>query len=298
VAAFALGAAQDIRQQDQEKRAAARDQARAEEDAREQTLRDYLRQMSDLMLHTSLRSRGTPERVQMPGDQNAVNVARTLTLTTLRRLDGARKGIVVRFLAESNLITAQFKIAADGVGQQQGDPRISLEGADLRRVVIRGRAGSELIPTSYAPDSTPNGWLMKAIMLKNADLRNADFRGSTAVMRVNSTDAREANFTGADLRGWTLQLSCLTGARFIGAEMGRTNALPGIDLLQAAGSDVDFSRANLSGADLHEATLTNVNLRFAATDGTQFPPKWTSTGIQMSDAAAKRLCGGLGLTTI
>jgi len=60
------------------------------------TLESYLTQMSKLMLERHLLNsrRGSPLR----------KVARAITLTTLRRLDGRRKGEVVRFLHEAGLL--------------------------------------------------------------------------------------------------------------------------------------------------------------------------------------------------
>jgi hypothetical protein len=64
----------------------AADRAAAEEVRQDATLNGYFQQMSDLMLKNKLRSskRVAPVR----------SVARTVTLTTLRRLDGERKGQV------------------------------------------------------------------------------------------------------------------------------------------------------------------------------------------------------------
>jgi hypothetical protein len=99
LAALVLNAAQVARDRKQEERRAAqerkveerraaRDRASAEDRAREETLATYLRQMSDLM------TRGG----------RATADAQTLTLVALRRLDGARKGLVVQFLHEAELI--------------------------------------------------------------------------------------------------------------------------------------------------------------------------------------------------
>src|SRR6186997_754935 len=68
----------------------AADRAAAEEARRDATLQAYLDQMSGLMLDKKLL---TSQR----GDAVSA-VARTVTLTALRRLDGQRKGQVVRFM--------------------------------------------------------------------------------------------------------------------------------------------------------------------------------------------------------
>lgn len=75
---------------------AVQERGRAEEAADEEALRGYLAQMSALMLDRKLL------RSRRGSDVRAV--ARTLTLTAARRLDGERRGVVVRFLAEARLV--------------------------------------------------------------------------------------------------------------------------------------------------------------------------------------------------
>ena len=55
-------------------------------------------------------------------------VARTRTLTVLPRLDGARKGVVVRFLCESGLL---------GNAESSRETILDLAGADLSHVDLR-----------------------------------------------------------------------------------------------------------------------------------------------------------------
>ena len=64
--------------------------AAAEEVRQVTTLNGYFQQMSDLMLNNKLKSSKEGDEVRA--------LARTVTLTTLRRLDRARKGELVRFL--------------------------------------------------------------------------------------------------------------------------------------------------------------------------------------------------------
>lgn len=73
-----------------------REERHAADAEQENTLRTYFAQMSDLMLDRRLlRSK--------PG-ADVRRVARTATLTAVRRLDGPRRGLVVRFLAEARLL--------------------------------------------------------------------------------------------------------------------------------------------------------------------------------------------------
>src|SRR6476646_10681621 len=94
---FAWSASQTRSDNKREDRRIAADRAAAEEARHDATLQGYLNQMSGLMLH---------EKLLTSKEGSAVRaVARTVTLATLRRLDGERKGEVVRFLAEARLIT-------------------------------------------------------------------------------------------------------------------------------------------------------------------------------------------------
>jgi hypothetical protein len=91
--------------------------SRADQVRQDTTLNNYIQQMSDLMLN---------KRLLSPKPHAAVrSVARTITLTTLRRLDGARKGEVVQFLQESRLI------------EVSGSP-LPLAGANLTGADLRG----------------------------------------------------------------------------------------------------------------------------------------------------------------
>ncbi len=87
--AFLLNDAQTQRDQRREDQRAAQQQKRATDTDRETTLRTYLAQMSELILNENL--------LQSKEDADVRNVARTTTLTAVRRLDGPRKGLVVRF---------------------------------------------------------------------------------------------------------------------------------------------------------------------------------------------------------
>ena len=103
----------------------------ATERAREATLREYLDTMSDLILNHELR--------ESPEDSSARAVAHARTFSALRSLDGPRKGILVRFLYESNLIGKNKPV----VSLRSADLRWSdlsfadLEGSDLSRANLR-----------------------------------------------------------------------------------------------------------------------------------------------------------------
>jgi hypothetical protein len=156
----------------------ARDQVSADRRTQDDALEAYLDDMTDLMINHHLRGIAqvsSVPRVVLHGDsppqgedtKDVRAVARARTLTLLTRLDGKRKGHVVRFLYESGLISQKRELTladltptppntiVDVAGEAGADPRtaiVDLAGADLRGTILRGA------------------------ILMEVDLRNADLR--------------------------------------------------------------------------------------------------------------------------
>jgi uncharacterized protein YjbI with pentapeptide repeats len=166
VAVVAVGVALTVAASDREasrQRAQDRRNERtAADNRREEALRGYLQQMSSLVLQHKLR-RAEP-------DSDVAVLARTLTLSVLRRLDAARKGTVVRFLFETQLI----------IPGSHGFPLVDLHGADLTGV----RLGPAELPT--AQQGAPPDF-------SGADLRRAEFHDDDLW--------GEPDFPFADLKG-------------------------------------------------------------------------------------------------
>jgi uncharacterized protein YjbI with pentapeptide repeats len=182
-----------------------RDKSRADQARQDTTLNDYNQQMSDLMLDKSLLSSKPDEAVR--------SVARTVTLTTLRRLDGSRKGEVVRFLKEARLIERGILVESGTLVRLGG---ADLSNADLRRADLT-RADLTGADLSRADLSRAN---LRGADLSRADLTDAD------LTRADLTDAvleravlMRANLTGADLTD-----AKLTGVYFI-TDADLTNAV-------------------------------------------------------------------------
>jgi uncharacterized protein YjbI with pentapeptide repeats len=292
LAAFALNAAQSDRDRKQEERRAeqeraleerraVRERALADDRAREDTLRTYLQQMSDLITRGALQARQSRDRPEN-------TLARTLTLVALRRLDGTRKGLVVQFLKEADLInsTAVYDRTKQGWNYYRAPssvrPRVSLAGADLRGAVMPWAL------LSWADSAGPGGReRANAAVLDRADLRNADFRGGYLYgVSLMNADLRGADFSGAELDGTSFNGACLSGARFTRA---KSYAAP-IDFRSAEGRGVDFSGADLKNASFRWSRLYAVKLAGASTSGVVWPRGWTSTGLPMRDAHSSSLC--------
>jgi hypothetical protein len=184
----------------------------------EEMLQAYLDRLSELLIDQGLHG-------LKPGSSKheiAMDVIRARTLSALRRLDGDRKGSVIRFLFDSDLIT-RFSL--------------NLTGADLCRANLRGAT-------------------LRKAKLSNVNLMGADLRGANLeeidLAEVNLAYAIMGSDTQVKLFGEALQFQPHTNLR--GANLTFTN-LQSADL-----SDADLMGADLLGADLRNTNLRNVNL--------------------------------------
>ena len=129
-----------------------------------------------------------------------------ITLSVLPRLDGERKGVVLRFLDEAGLIRGL-------------NPKIRLWGADLRHVALDGAS-------LYRP------------ALRRADLRHASFRRMVLYAPdFYSSDLRGADFSGGTLDDPDFSNACLSNVSFRDVTLNRPL------FRGAAGHDLDFTDA-------------------------------------------------------
>jgi len=247
---YAINEAQASR----EKKKAAADEKQAKELAADvrnaESLRAYLQQMSGLIATNKLATSDDP---------SLRGLATSLTLTVLRQLDRTRKGQVVQFLVDAELLAGE-----DGV--------IDTYGANLRKANLRG---------AY----------LQGAYFNQADFDGADFHGAI----LDETDFADSNLRGANFSeaGYiddetdpaSFDGTCLTEARF-------TNAvLSGASLVGAEGRDVNFSGADFDNADFTKAQLANVSARNATYAGATLPKGWKQLrAIPLSKRATARLC--------
>jgi uncharacterized protein YjbI with pentapeptide repeats len=235
-----------------------RDKSRAEQVRQDTALSDYIQRMSGLMLHEKLLTAKPPN--PLSGQPALAVIARTVTLTSLRLLDGERRGKVVLFLREASLI----------INQDSG-PRVwlkdaDLSGADLTFADLRGAdlSGADLTFADL------RGADLSGAALRGADLTDADLRGA---------DLPRANLFQAALRGAFLRDADLTGATLTGAYLTfadlRGADLPDANLSGAFVTGADLEDADLRGADLTGATLTGADLTDAKLRGAKGLPKTT-----------------------
>lgn len=225
-------------------------QQQIEDDRVRQTLLEsYMRDIAELLLYEGLVEPPPPhtaELKQQAQHRLARRIAQASTFTTLRQLDGGRKGLLLQFLYESNLLLWFDCGDSSRLPSPQGEQRckhipipINMHGADLRNTVL------------------VNTFLYGA-NLNGADLSNANLSRST----LEWADLVHTNLNGADLSGADLRHAYLATAELREANL-RGADLRGAHLSHAYLSSADLRGANLRGATLRRAILSGANLQGA-----------------------------------
>jgi uncharacterized protein YjbI with pentapeptide repeats len=159
--------------------------------------------MSELVLDKNLRDSRPRDAVRA--------TARARTLTVLRSLDGYRKGQVVRFLHEADLIGKVVMVESGDLRAQEAI--IDLEAANLSNADLSGTRlsnadlssaninGARLTFAKLSHANLSNADLSFANLL-DADLSIADLRGATLFLpELHNVDLSFANLEGTDLGG-------------------------------------------------------------------------------------------------
>ncbi|MCC6499827.1 MAG: pentapeptide repeat-containing protein [Anaerolineales bacterium] len=188
-------------------------------------LQTYIDKMTELFLKENL---GDTK------DSKIKTVARIRTLTTLRRLDSRRKGLVLRFLQEANLIGKNNLI-------------VDLAGADLHGAILHGAN-------------------LENVDLQSVDLRGADFHSNV----LTNANLQSSNFDGANLNFAFLSRCQLMSANLSNANLHHAY-LKDADLQYAVLINADLGLADLQGANLEGASLDGVNLEKANLKGATMP---------------------------
>jgi uncharacterized protein YjbI with pentapeptide repeats len=198
---------------------------RAQEDAKQA----YFEQMGNLLRDKNWID---PER-----KEEIRQLAEAQTHTVLARLDGERKGAVIRFLHGAGLIRTndpRQAIWPDVRRPSVSKPIVGLSGADLSKADLREAK-------LYWAD------------LSRADLSNAKLSSA----KLNHAALVQADLTRADLSGAVLGRAVLVQADLTGARLSEA-VLSRADLRAAVLRNVDLREANLSRADLSRAQdITN-----------------------------------------
>ena len=170
-------------------------------------LQTYIANIQDLLLNHNL--------LKSKPDEDIAILARARTLTALQGLDPQRKGTLLQFLHEAQLIGTVDQKTGKGVARIIDLSYANLYGADLRganlrRALLRGAQLSKAY-LSYS----------KAY-LSYTDLRSADLRGAL----LDSADLRGALLDSADLSGADLRSAKVTREQLAKASSLKGTTMP------------------------------------------------------------------------
>jgi uncharacterized protein YjbI with pentapeptide repeats len=238
----------------------------AKDHQQEEALQAYFNQMADLLLKEKL-SKFSSEEVR--------NIARIRTLTVVRGLDAKRKGSVLLFLKDSELIDREAVIDLSGADLSGA----SVAFASLNRVNLSeaNLSGANLSGTNLGK-SYLGGTNLSGANLSSANLGGADlFQANLSVANLTQARLSEANVNGADLRG-----SCLNKADLSGADLSGANLNVG-DLVGANLRGAKLGGAKLLGADLREADLSLADLSGTEIVETELEKAKSLEGTTMPD---------------
>jgi uncharacterized protein YjbI with pentapeptide repeats len=229
---------QQERQREDNRQQQERELDLAERRSQDEALQTYLDGMSQL-----LTDKDRPLHRARPGDSLST-VARARTLTVLTKLDGGRKGILLRFLYESGLLNKDTPVFTISGGD--------LSGADLTGAGLRD---ATLPPPLFGSGTPPHrGSTFVLLKLNGANLSGANLNNAKLVHVL----LREANLSLAHLNDAVLEHTWLDKADMTSANLNYAKLTWCV-----------LQRANLSGAqfnfaDLRDAILVEANLDTAS----------------------------------
>jgi hypothetical protein len=224
--------------------------------------------MSDLMLNHGLLAKPSPA---------VAGLARAFTLSTVRRLDGRRKGEVVRFLAGALLLEPP---------EPHGEPIVSLVGADLRGLDLsRAPVASATLAGADLRNARFDGAQLFDDDFSGANLAGASFRSAVVVdADFDHANLSAASFSSAEVAASTgrrvvLDSTCLSRASFADVSFHGV-----VSLRDAVGRGVSFRHAvGLKYLLTTDAALTDVE----ANDASELPKRWLQPGPDPLRTGAK-----------
>lgn len=189
----------------------------------EASLQSYLDRMSELLINENFNTSATLR-----------NVARIRTLTVLRGLDEKRKGLVLLFLQEAELIHKDSRI-------------VNLRGADLQKAYLWGAD------------------------LHNADLEQVNLQGANlAGANLDESILTFANLEKANLYRAYLRLAIMRNVNLENANLSEAH-LSEAQLTSANLKEANLESSYLMSANLRNADVTKANMRGAFLDNTTMP---------------------------
>jgi uncharacterized protein YjbI with pentapeptide repeats len=218
-----------------------RDYQIAQEQKHQEILTDYFSKMQDLIVETK-KSKQTPGSKESNSEERLLlefrPTAQALTLSVLEQLDGKRKGKVITYLAESQLITAnndnQSSLPEVENDNPSSLPEIKLNGANLKEIVLKNVDLYSII------DMKNKDRIINGIKINNANMERANLS--------------KVNLFKSDLMGSNLENATLQNVNFAGSTMKSSRFINGQI------TDVDFTGVNLSETIFDNIKLENITI--------------------------------------
>jgi uncharacterized protein YjbI with pentapeptide repeats len=197
--------------------------------------------MQDLIVETK-KSKQTPGSKESNSEERLLlefrTTAQALTLSVLEQLDGKRKGKVITYLAESQLITAnndnQSSLPEVENDNPSSLPEIKLNGANLKEIVLKNVDLYSII------DMKNKDRIINGIKINNANMERANLS--------------KVNLFKSDLMGSNLENATLQNVNFAGSTMKSSRFINGQI------TDVDFTGVNLSETIFDNIKLENITI--------------------------------------
>lgn len=256
-----------------------REQAIANDNIHEAALQTYIDRMAELLIKDKLRKTRKESEIR--------DVARARTLTVLSRLDNERKGILLHFLYEAELIKNDYLFnwkwierttSNRGQNQQENKRLINFLKQNYNIGWVENGKIERIDNGNTIKVSTKEKYLLLSL---NNEKVNLEFDDGTTdefiakvendmlniyqnkkVMDLSGADLSNVILIGANLRGASLSFANLSGADMRKANLSGAN-LMGAKLIKANLSEAYLMGTNLIGADLSGADLRDVNLKEA-----------------------------------
>ena len=211
-----------------------RDSQIAQERKQQEILTDYFSKMQDLIVETKKIKETSGYKESHPKDQEVMllpefsSTAQALTLSVLEQLDGKRKGKVITYLAESQLIT----ITVDN-NKPSTQPEIKLDGANLDDIELGNNGQRNSLNEKEMT-------IMDKIKIKNANMKRANLSG----LQLLDSDISGSNLENATLKNVEFTGSIMIGSRFINGKI----------------TDVDFTDVRLGKTIFDNVKLENITI--------------------------------------
>lgn len=211
----------------------------------EATLRQYLEQMNDLVFNKGLTS-PTPTA-------NVLGIARIITLTTLRRINSERAGVILRYLYEAKLLDAD-------------DLKVDISGIRLRKIKLWKQIDKINFQGVEFHESDFTGCELSNCNLNNSKFYRCNFRNANLInssvekTEFTMSDLTRANLSGVNGRHTDFSYSILIETKFNNAILQES------EFFQTELFRTRFCDADLTSAIFANTILDHVNFIGATMD--------------------------------